>query len=124
MNTIDNVVTDSLKKAGRIAETTAIMPVTSSVEKAASEETAKTAEITRQAADPTAVSAAVEKLNQLGNSVSPALKFELNRDTDVVVIKVLNRNTGELIRELPPEAVVEAATRGDDVLPSLVEVNV
>ena len=52
--------------------------------------------------------------------LSPALKFEPNTETGVVIIKVLNRETGEVIRQLPPEAVVKAAEDGGS-LPSLVD---
>ena len=37
-----------------------------------------------------------------------------------MIIKVLNRETGEVIRQLPPEAVVKAAEDGGS-LPSLVD---
>ena len=73
------------------------------------------------AGDKQTLGSAVESLNTLGENTVPALEFEIDDDRDVVVIKVINRSTGEVIRELPPEAVVDAATRGDGALPALVE---
>ena len=63
---------------------------------------------------------AIEQINVQAQGLSPALKFEPDADSGVVVIKVLNRETGEVIRQLPPEAVVKAAESGDS-LPSLVD---
>lgn len=63
---------------------------------------------------------ALERINAKASGLSPALRFEPDADSGVVVIKVLNRETGEVIRQLPPEAVVRAAETGES-LPALVE---
>ena len=63
---------------------------------------------------------ALEQINAKASGLSPALRFEPDADSGVVIIKVLNRETGEVIRQLPPEAVVKAAETGEN-LPSLVE---
>ena len=63
---------------------------------------------------------AIEQINAKARGLSPALRFEPDADTGVVIIKVLNRETGEVIRQLPPEAVVRAAETGE-TLPSLIE---
>ena len=63
---------------------------------------------------------ALEQVNAQAQGLSPALKFEPDADSGIVVITVMNRETGEIIRQLPPEAVVKAAETGE-ALPSLVE---
>ena len=63
---------------------------------------------------------AIEQINVQAQGLSPSLKFEPDADSGVVVIKVMNRETGEIIRQLPPEAVVKAAETGE-ALPSLVD---
>ncbi len=63
---------------------------------------------------------ALEQINAKASGLSPALRFEPDADSGVVVIKVLNRETGEVIRQLPPDAVVKAAETGED-LPLLVD---
>lgn len=63
---------------------------------------------------------ALEQINAKASGMSPALRFEPDADSGVVIIKVLNRETGEVIRQLPPEAVVKAAETGES-LPSLVD---
>lgn len=61
---------------------------------------------------------ALEQINEQAGGFSPALKFEADEDSGVVIIKVLNRSTGEVIRQLPPEAVVKASEEGN--VPALV----
>ncbi|MEM7764351.1 MAG: flagellar protein FlaG [Pseudomonadota bacterium] len=85
------------------------------------ETTREEAKVKPTAVEPKALEQAVRQVNQAGASLSPALEFELSSESDVVVIKVINRSTGEVIRQLPPEAVVDAATRGDGALPQLLE---
>ena len=63
---------------------------------------------------------ALEQVNAQAQGLSPALKFEPDADSGIVVITVMNRETGEIIRQLPPEAVVKAAETGE-ALPSLVD---
>ena len=63
---------------------------------------------------------ALEQVNVQAQGLSPALKFEPDADSGIVVITVMNRETGEIIRQLPPEAVVKAAETGE-ALPSLVD---
>lgn len=63
---------------------------------------------------------ALEQINAKASGLSPSLRFEPDADSGVVIIKVLNRETGEVIRQLPPEAVVKAAETGES-LPTLVE---
>ena len=63
---------------------------------------------------------ALEQVNTQAQGLSPALKFEPDADSGIVVITVMNREPGEIIRQLPPEAVVKAAETGE-ALPSLVD---
>lgn len=71
-----------------------------------------------QEAQQAALADALEKINEQASGFSPALKFEPDEDSGVVIIKVLNRSTGEVIRQLPPEAVVKASEEGS--VPALV----
>ncbi len=74
----------------------------------------------REVVDEAAVEQALEEIREMAQRVAPQLKFENDRENDVVVIKVLDRVTGEVIRQLPPEAVVDARAKGLDGLPSLI----
>lgn len=68
--------------------------------------------------------AALAELNRRSTSVSPSLQFEQDRESGITVIKVIDRDTGELIRQLPPEAVTRASAAGEDILPPLVNTEV
>ena len=49
--------------------------------------------------------AVVEKLNLASQSIGRDLHFEVNLDSGRSVILVMDRETGEVIREIPPEKV-------------------
>jgi len=70
--------------------------------------------------DDAAVEQALAEIREMAQRVAPQLKFESDRENDVVIIKVLDRVTGEIIRQLPPEAVVDAQAKGLDGLPTLI----
>lgn len=47
--------------------------------------------------------ALVRELNTITRSISPALRFQVDIQSGSSVIQVFNRETGELIRQIPPE---------------------
>ena len=54
------------------------------------------------------------KLNVVSRSIGRDLRFKVNMDSGSSVIQVLDRETGEIIREIPPEeAEVSLSVRGD-----------
>lgn len=63
---------------------------------------------------------AVEALNRKATQSSPALRFEQDNDTGVMIIKVTDRDTGEVIRQLPPEAIVKSAEQ-EGLLPPFIQ---
>ncbi len=53
-------------------------------------------------------------LNVASQSIGRELRFKVDMDSGQSVIQVLDRETGELIREIPPEkAAIRAAANGD-----------
>jgi uncharacterized FlaG/YvyC family protein len=58
--------------------------------------------------------ALAEQLNLASQTVGRDLRFEVNLDSRRAVIQVLDRETGEIIRQIPPEkAKVYLAESGD-----------
>ena len=58
--------------------------------------------------------AIADKLNLPTQSIGRELRFEVNMNTHHSVIQVLDRETGEVIREIPPEkARLIAANNGE-----------
>jgi len=60
----------------------------------------------------TEVSAVVEKLNSLVHQVSATkITFDVDEETGEQIIKVLNKETGEVIRQVPAEELINLAAR-------------
>ena len=62
---------------------------------------------------------AVEALNRKATQSSPALRFEEDSETGVMIITVSDRDTGEVIRQLPPEPIVKSAEQ-EGLLPPFI----
>jgi len=60
-------------------------------------------------ATPTQVAEAVREINTSLQSRSVGLQFELDEDTDKMIVKVVDRASGEVIRQIPSEEVVRIA---------------
>ncbi|MDM0042969.1 flagellar protein FlaG [Variovorax dokdonensis] len=62
-----------------------------------------------KAAAPSALEEAVRNLNASLAERSVGVRFELDADADRMVVKVVDRNSGELIRQIPTEEVLRLA---------------
>jgi len=49
----------------------------------------------------------VDSLYEFTNMLQTKLKFSILDDTNEVVVKVINRETDEIIRQIPPEELLE-----------------
>ena len=56
--------------------------------------------------DPIDVSKAVEKLNTIAESQRKNVQFSVDERSDSTVIKVFRTQTGELIKQFPPEEIL------------------
>lgn len=52
---------------------------------------------------------ALKKLNDFVNTASRDLTFSVDKDTDIAVVKVVDRQTQEVIRQIPSEEVIQIA---------------
>lgn len=59
--------------------------------------------------------AAIERLNEQAAQSSRSLGFSIDEKIDVVIIRVTNKETGELIRQIPAEAVIRFAHSLEDL---------
>lgn len=57
---------------------------------------------------------ALDKLNERVQQVMREIKFSMDEKSDRVVIKVIDQSTKEIIREIPPEAVIDMAQHLDN----------
>ncbi len=56
------------------------------------------------------VESAVETLNVTAALADRGLRFEIDEETDQIIVSVIDEETGEVIRRIPPEASVRLAT--------------
>lgn len=55
------------------------------------------------------VSAAVKKLNEAMPPSAQSLEFEIDEDSDRVVVKIIDQTTKEVVRQMPTEEALEMA---------------
>lgn len=68
------------------------------------------------------VDKAVEKLNETARVLNHnTLQFQVADSTNRIIIKVIDSESKEVIREIPPEGVLEALRRIDDALGVLLD---
>lgn len=60
-------------------------------------------------ATPTQIESAVKEVNDSLASRSISLQFEIDKDTDRVIVKVVDLTNGEVIRQIPSEEVIRIA---------------
>lgn len=76
---------------------------------------------TRSATASEEVSDAVDRINDFVQVVQRDLRFTVDEDTGRTVVKVLDSQSEELIRQLPPEEILELAAYMDELRGLLVK---
>jgi len=67
----------------------------------------------KSAVDRKAVEQTVAKIQEAIGSANASLKIEIDPDTDRIIVKVLDDQSGEIIRQIPSQEMVEIAKRLD-----------
>ncbi|MCD6545859.1 MAG: flagellar protein FlaG [Thermotogae bacterium] len=57
-----------------------------------------------------------EKLEKLSKFFQREAQFIFDKDIDKVIIKIKDKDTGEIIRQIPPEVAVKIAKKVDELL--------
>jgi len=57
------------------------------------------------------VSDQIEKLRLFNQSIDRSLKFEIDEDLGVTIVRVVDKKTDELIRQFPPEELLNLSRR-------------
>ena len=63
----------------------------------------------------------VEKLNEKMDMLQTSLKIEVDEDTGIQVVKIVNDETKEVIKQLPPETMLKIAKYIDEITGLLFE---
>jgi flagellar protein FlaG len=58
----------------------------------------------------------IEKLNSTAEAFNVSLKFSVDDRTDRIVVKVIERKTERVIREIPPEQVLNMVAQIQDLI--------
>jgi flagellar protein FlaG len=58
----------------------------------------------------------IEKLNSTAEAFNVSLKFSIDERTDRIVVKVVERGTEKVIREIPPEQVLNMVAQIQDLI--------
>ena len=53
----------------------------------------------------------VKSLESYMNALQTSIEFQVNKDTDRVVVTITNRETNEVIRQIPPEELISLQER-------------
>lgn len=64
---------------------------------------------------------AAEKLNKAVDAFDVQVRFEVHEETGRTVVKVVDRSTGELIRQIPPEQILKISAEIQKLVGLLVD---
>ena len=57
----------------------------------------------------------IEELKKKPSMLNTQLKIQIDKDTDILVVKVINKETNEVIRQIPPEYLLKIAKYLDEI---------
>lgn len=78
-------------------------------------ESAKTNKAEQKGTSGQALDAAVKQLNSYAQSINRSLEFNIDTDSGETVVKVIDSETDELIRQIPNEEALNIAKQLDEV---------
>ena len=59
--------------------------------------------------EPADLQKAVDKVREVFQKIEPRLQFEVDPDLHRVIVKIMNGESGEVIRQIPPQEVLDLA---------------
>lgn len=65
--------------------------------------------------DKEQVKAIVDRLNRMSRVLDRKIQFEIASETEDVVVKIVDRETGHTIRQIPPKELVKLASRMEEI---------
>lgn len=67
------------------------------------------------------VKESVEDINDIVNKVKESLSFQIHEDTEKLMVKVIDMNTDEVIKELPPEEMLDLEAKIHEMVGLLID---
>ena len=71
---------------------------------------------TEKKLDEKSVSYITEELNKLMSRINCNLRFQYHKEVDVMSVKMLDKKTGDVLKEVPPEALIKHMIKAKDWL--------
>jgi len=72
-------------------------------------------ELENQKVSPEILEKIIEELRKKLSMLNTQLKIQIDKDTDITVIKVIDKQTNKVIRQIPPEYVLKIAKYLDEI---------
>lgn len=63
----------------------------------------------------------VKDINEIVDKVKEGLSFQIHEDTEKMMVKVVDLNTDEVIKELPPEEMLDLQARIHEMIGILID---
>ena len=63
----------------------------------------------------------VKDVNEIVDKIKEGLSFQIHEDTDQMMVKVVDLNTDEVIKELPPEEMLDLEARIHEMVGILID---
>ncbi|KRE97982.1 flagellar biosynthesis protein FlaG [Paenibacillus sp. Soil766] len=54
---------------------------------------------------------AIERANKAAQGITTTFEFKIHEATKQIMVKVLDKDTGEIVREIPPEKVLDMVAK-------------
>ena len=67
------------------------------------------------------VEKATDKLNRLMGLINKRLRFDLREDSDRIMVRVIDQDTEDVLKEMPPKRVIELLNSLTDIAGLLVD---
>ena len=74
--------------------------------------------------DEETVSLMTKELNELMNKINCNLEFNYHKEVNVMSVKMIDKETQEVIKELPPEEMIENLIKAKDWLGAFIDKNI
>ncbi|MGE5507512.1 MAG: flagellar protein FlaG [Chitinophagales bacterium] len=72
-------------------------------------------------AESAEVASVLEKLNIVMNAMSIQARFEVHQPTKEIMVRVINVESGQLIREIPPKKILDMVAKMQELVGLLVD---
>ena len=73
--------------------------------------------------DERSVSYMTQELNELMSRINCNLEFQYHKEVDTMSVKMLDKKTGEVLKEVPPEDMIKHMIKAKDWLGAFLDKN-